>query len=195
MMIAGFATSTKARSTVDGRRHRRRLRRNAAASAWCSRTTRSSRISMCSRTSHFPLRARRLPAERDRASAWPGRLGLVRLERFGDRFARQLSGGQQQRVAIARAIVFHPQRRADGRAARRARQEPALRDAGRDQGDPAPPRHDGRVRHARPGGSDEHVRPHRDHESRSDRAGRTAGGRSTSAPPTSSSRDSWARRT
>ena len=39
-----------------------------------------------------------------------------------------------------------------------------------------PPRHDGRLRHARPGRGDEHVRPHRDHESRPHRAGRTAGG-------------------
>jgi spermidine/putrescine ABC transporter ATP-binding subunit len=55
----------------------------------------------------FPLRARRVPADQIRERvAWA--LGLVQLERFGDRFARQLSGGQQQRVAIARAIVFHP---------------------------------------------------------------------------------------
>ena len=55
----------------------------------------------------FPLRARRLPApeiERRVREA----LALVRLDRFGERFARQLSGGQQQRVAIARAIVFQP---------------------------------------------------------------------------------------
>jgi putative spermidine/putrescine transport system ATP-binding protein len=55
----------------------------------------------------FPLRARGLPADEIKTRvAWA--LGLVRLERFVDRFARQLSGGQQQRVAIARAIVFHP---------------------------------------------------------------------------------------
>ena len=55
----------------------------------------------------FPLRARRVPSDEIRERvAWA--LGLVRLERFGDRFARQLSGGQQQRVAIARAIVCHP---------------------------------------------------------------------------------------
>jgi spermidine/putrescine ABC transporter ATP-binding subunit len=55
----------------------------------------------------FPLRARRVPGpeiERRVRDA----LALVRLERFGERFARQLSGGQQQRVAIARAIVFRP---------------------------------------------------------------------------------------
>ena len=55
----------------------------------------------------FPAAGAPLAGGADPASAWPG-AGLVRLERFGDRFARQLSGGQQQRVAIARAIVFHP---------------------------------------------------------------------------------------
>jgi len=55
----------------------------------------------------FPLRARSVPKpEIDRRVREA--LSLVRLDRFGDRFARQLSGGQQQRVAIARAIVFGP---------------------------------------------------------------------------------------
>ena len=55
----------------------------------------------------FPLRARHWPkaAVTERVT-WA--LDLVRLGRFGDRYARQLSGGQQQRVALARAIVFHP---------------------------------------------------------------------------------------
>jgi spermidine/putrescine ABC transporter ATP-binding subunit len=55
----------------------------------------------------FPLRARHWPkaAIAERVS-WA--LDLVRLGRFGDRYARELSGGQQQRVALARAIVFHP---------------------------------------------------------------------------------------
>ena len=55
----------------------------------------------------FPLRARKRPADeiRERVTA---ALELVRLDRFGDRFARQLSGGQQQRVAIARAIGVQP---------------------------------------------------------------------------------------
>ena len=49
----------------------------------------------------------------------------------------QLSGGQQQRVALARALVFDPEARADGRAARRARQAAARAHADRDQA-PAP---------------------------------------------------------
>lgn len=55
----------------------------------------------------FPLRARRTAAEEIRRRVSDA-LALVRLERFGERFASQLSGGQQQRVAIARAIVFQP---------------------------------------------------------------------------------------
>lgn len=55
----------------------------------------------------FPLRARRLPSEEVKRRVTEA-LALVRLERFGERFARQLSGGQQQRVAIARAVVFQP---------------------------------------------------------------------------------------
>jgi putative spermidine/putrescine transport system ATP-binding protein len=35
-------------------------------------------------------------------------LGLVRMDRFADRYPRQLSGGQQQRVAIARALAIGP---------------------------------------------------------------------------------------
>jgi|SoiMethySBSTD1v2_1073268.scaffolds.fasta_scaffold00532_5 spermidine/putrescine ABC transporter ATP-binding subunit len=55
----------------------------------------------------FPLRARRMASEEIQRRVSEA-LGLVRLERFGERFASQLSGGQQQRVAIARAIVFQP---------------------------------------------------------------------------------------
>ena len=55
----------------------------------------------------FPLRARRLPGEEVKRRVTEA-LALVRLERFGERFARQLSGGQQQRVAIARALVTDP---------------------------------------------------------------------------------------
>ena len=55
----------------------------------------------------FPLRARHW-AKHAIGERVTWALELVRLDRFGDRDARQLSGGQQQRVALARAIVFHP---------------------------------------------------------------------------------------
>ena len=35
-------------------------------------------------------------------------LGMVRMERYGERSPNQLSGGQQQRVALARALVIRP---------------------------------------------------------------------------------------
>ncbi|HVY16075.1 MAG TPA: ABC transporter ATP-binding protein [Rhodopila sp.] len=55
----------------------------------------------------FPLRARRV-AETEIRARVKDALGLVQLDRYATRYARQLSGGQQQRVAIARAIVYHP---------------------------------------------------------------------------------------
>jgi putative spermidine/putrescine transport system ATP-binding protein len=36
-------------------------------------------------------------------------LGLIKMQKFGDRYPYQLSGGQQQRVALARAIAIQPQ--------------------------------------------------------------------------------------
>jgi putative spermidine/putrescine transport system ATP-binding protein len=56
----------------------------------------------------FGLRMRRL----DRgaiARRVADALGLVRLDRLGDRYPSQLSGGQQQRVALARALVIRPE--------------------------------------------------------------------------------------
>jgi putative spermidine/putrescine transport system ATP-binding protein len=35
-------------------------------------------------------------------------LGLIHMEKFGDRYPAQLSGGQQQRVALARALAIKP---------------------------------------------------------------------------------------
>jgi putative ABC transport system ATP-binding protein len=42
---------------------------------------------------------------RDRVAKY---LGIVGLEKYGDRRPNQLSGGQRQRVAIARALATHP---------------------------------------------------------------------------------------
>src|SRR4051794_10981713 len=36
-------------------------------------------------------------------------LGIIKMEKFADRYPYQLSGGQQQRVALARAIAVRPQ--------------------------------------------------------------------------------------
>ena len=55
----------------------------------------------------FPLQMRRMSRDEQRRRV-DETLGLVKLERLGDRYPRQLSGGQQQRVALARAVVFGP---------------------------------------------------------------------------------------
>jgi len=55
----------------------------------------------------FPLQVRRIPAS-EIARRTKDMLGIVKLERLGDRFPGQLSGGQQQRVALARGLVFEP---------------------------------------------------------------------------------------
>ena len=56
----------------------------------------------------FPLQVRRMNRAEieDRVR---DALGMVELERFGDRRPMELSGGQQQRAALARALVFRPE--------------------------------------------------------------------------------------
>jgi putative spermidine/putrescine transport system ATP-binding protein len=55
----------------------------------------------------FPLEMRNVRRDEARTQVADA-LGLVRLEKHGDRYPRQLSGGQQQRIALARAVVFGP---------------------------------------------------------------------------------------
>ena len=170
-----------------------RCRRRSAASAWCFRTTRS--------FPHQRVRERRLPAARSAlgeervAERVTWALELVRLGRFADRYARQLSGGQQQRVALARAIVFHPSvvlmDEPLGALDKNLRYEMQveIKEIQQRLGMTVV------VRHARSGRGDEHVRPHRHHESRPDRPGRTARVKSTSIRPTRSSAAFSAKRT
>src|SRR5215204_3439429 len=106
MMIAGFATVDEGAVTVDGRDIAGAPPQRRGFGMVFQNYAIFPHLNVFENVA-FPLRARRLPAEQIRERvAWA--LGLVRLERFGDRFARQLSGGQQQRVASARAIVFQP---------------------------------------------------------------------------------------
>ena len=122
----------------------------------------------------FPLKMRKVDARRRASKRAAEALELVRLPHVAQRFPRELSGGQQQRIALARCLVYQPVDRADGRAARRARQEAARPDAARDQAHPPRARHDDRLRHARPGRGDDDVRPHLPDERRDDRAARHA---------------------
>ncbi|WP_421993849.1 ABC transporter ATP-binding protein [Roseococcus sp.] len=55
----------------------------------------------------FPLTVKGAPKAEIKARVADA-LAMVKLDGFGERYARQLSGGQQQRVALARAIVGHP---------------------------------------------------------------------------------------
>src|SRR5215203_566187 len=106
MMIAGFATVDEGAVMVDGRDIAGAPPQRRGFGMVFQNYAIFPHLNVFENVA-FPLRARRLPAEQIRERvAWA--LGLVRLERFGDRFSRQLSGGQQQRVAIARAIVFDP---------------------------------------------------------------------------------------
>ena len=108
------------------------------------------------------------PERRDEA------LEMVRLTGYGDRKPAELSGGQRQRVALARSIVNRPAGAAARRAARRARPEAARADAGRAEADPARGRDHLRLRHPRPGGGADDVRPDRGLQRGPDRAGRHA---------------------
>jgi spermidine/putrescine transport system ATP-binding protein len=55
----------------------------------------------------FGLRCKRLPESEIKTRVTEA-LGMVKLEKYGQRKPKQLSGGQQQRVAIARAVVNRP---------------------------------------------------------------------------------------
>ena len=122
-------------------------------------------------------------------------LALVRLDGFGDRRpvaalgrpapARRARPRARQRAARAPAR----------RAARRARPQAPRGDAGRAEGDPAPPRHHLRLRHPRPGRGAVDGRPGRGLRPRPHRPGRHARRRSTSARAPASSPTSSAPRT
>ena len=142
------------------------------------------------RTSRFRSRCAR-STRPTRSGASTEALELVRLPHVAQRYPKELSGGQQQRIALARCLVYKPVDRADGRAARRARQEAARPDAARDQAHPPRARHHDRLRHARPGRGDDDVGSHlpderRQRSSSSARRRSSTSARARCSSPTSS---------
>ena len=93
-------------------------------------------------------------------------LKLVRMEALANRRTSQISGGQQQRVALARALAPQPEGAAARRAALGARLQAPQGDADRAEAAAARDRHHLHLRHPRPGGGADHVRPDRGDVSR-----------------------------
>ena len=175
MMLAGFEDADAAgRSRLDGER----IEQRAAASPQHRGGVPELRAVPAhdGRARTSPFRCRCVASPRPRWTQRVARaLDMVRMAGFGSGGPHQLSGGQQQRIALARALVFEPQARADGRAARCARQAVARAHAARDQAPARAPRHQRRLRHPRPGRGADHVRPGRRVQRRHPAAGRAAG--------------------
>ncbi|QCP48965.1 ABC transporter ATP-binding protein [Trinickia violacea] len=105
-MIAGFIDVTRGRIALDGRDithvkpNQRGLGVVFQSYALFPHMTVAENVS-------FGLEMRGV-AKAERAGRIREALGLVRLDKLGERFPRELSGGQRQRVALARALVIEP---------------------------------------------------------------------------------------
>ncbi|MFM9146401.1 MAG: ABC transporter ATP-binding protein [Phycisphaerales bacterium] len=105
-MIAGFATPTSGRVSIDGQivndipPHKRAIGMVFQQYALFPHMTVAQNV-------EYPLKQRKI-AKDERARMVQDSLAMVRLENYADRLPRALSGGQQQRVAVARASVFSP---------------------------------------------------------------------------------------
>ena len=144
----------------------------------------------------FGLKIKKVEPRARWTSASAEAMRTVRLEGIEKRKPGQLSGGQQQRVALARALVNRPAAllldEPLGALDLKLRKEMQLelkhiQDADAD---------DVRLRHARPGGGADDVRPHRGHGRRASssrwrrRASSTSARRRRSWPASSASRTS-----
>ncbi|WP_206996718.1 ABC transporter ATP-binding protein [Trinickia mobilis] len=105
-MIAGFIDVTRGRIALDGKDithvkpNKRGLGVVFQSYALFAHMTVAENVS-------FGLEMRGV-AKAERAGRIRDALGLVRLDKLGERFPRELSGGQRQRVALARALVIEP---------------------------------------------------------------------------------------
>ncbi len=141
----------------------------------------------------YGMRVRKV-AKDERAKRRDEALEMVRLTGYGGPQAGRALG-RPAPARRPRALDRQPAARpAPRRAARGARPEAARADAGRAQADPGRRRDHLRLRHARPGGGADDVRPDRGLQRGPDRAGRRARrglrapGESASSPASSASR-------
>ena len=107
MMLAGFETPTAGEIRLDGKLlnrvppHKRNIGMVFQNYALFPHMTVGENLA-------YPLKIRKLPAAEVDAKVKRA-LGMVKLDKFANRYPGQMSGGQQQRVALARALVFEPQ--------------------------------------------------------------------------------------
>ena len=167
-MIAGLEDITEGELRI-GDQVVNQKRPGTATSRWCSRTTRSTRMTVRDNMG-FALKLRGADkADIDRKVREAAR--ILDLEQHLDRKPANLSGGQRQRGHGSRDRA-RSGGLPDGRAALEPRRQAACPDAHRGLADPADARHHHRVRDPRPDRGDDARRPRR-----GDALGRAAAGR------------------
>ena len=163
-MIGGFIDPTHGRCRCTARTSPT-CRRTGATSTRSSRATRSSTTSSIWEQRRVRAASPQGCQGRDnRARRRDARTGAAHRSRQGqaERPVRWPAAARRPRAGAGQPPVGAAARR----AARRAGSEAAQGDAGGAQAHPARGRHHVRVRHARPGGSADDVRPHRRDERR-----------------------------
>jgi putative spermidine/putrescine transport system ATP-binding protein len=105
-MIAGFIDVTRGRIALDGKDITRVKPNQRGLGVVFQSYALFPHMTVAENVS-FGLEMRGV-AKAERAGRIREVLGLVRLDKLGERFPRELSGGQRQRVALARALVIEP---------------------------------------------------------------------------------------